>query len=185
MNSKHTGLFGAIGMLLLANQAAFGQPANKQAPAAPRAAAPVMTALAAPTVTILSAATGAPVLSLGAGNASLNLGPVSYFKGTSAPGESSQKSPGALVITTRFALKVDCPGRSSSSQVTVTMSRLDASASHAIAVDGTAVGSSAQMLEQSMPCGSSGEHRLDVEVPVSTPAGAIGSNLVFLATLKP
>jgi hypothetical protein len=35
-----------------------------------------------------------------------------------------------------------------------------------------------------MPCGSGGEHRLDVEVPVSTPAGSIGSNVAFAATLQ-
>jgi hypothetical protein len=46
------------------------------------------------------------------------------------------------------------------------------------------VGSTAQTLE-SMACGSSGEHRLDMQVPVSTPAGSIGSNLMFIATLKP
>jgi hypothetical protein len=35
-----------------------------------------------------------------------------------------------------------------------------------------------------MPCGSSGEHRLDVEVPVSTPAGSIASTIAFEATLR-
>jgi hypothetical protein len=37
-------------------------------------------------------------------------------------------------------------------------------------------------LAESMPCGSS-EHRLEVEVPVSTPAGPIGSTVAFEATL--
>jgi hypothetical protein len=106
------------------------------------------------------------------------------LKGTAAPGESSQKTAGAFVITTRFMLRVDCPGSSSSSQVTVTVSRLDASASHTIAIDGTSLGSAPQTLEQSMTCGSSGEHRLDVQVPVSTPAGSIGSNVAFVAALK-
>jgi hypothetical protein len=35
-----------------------------------------------------------------------------------------------------------------------------------------------------MACGSSGEHRMDVEVPISTPSGPIGSSVVFVATLK-
>jgi hypothetical protein len=166
-------------LVLLAHRSAWGQPAG-----APRIAAPVMAAPAAPTVTILTAATGALVRSLGAGNASLDLGSVSYFKGTSAPGESSQKNPGAFVITTRFALKVDCAGSLPSSSVNVTVARMDAAASHAIAIDGEALGPTPQPLVQSMPCGSSGEHRLDVEVPVSTPAGSIGSNLSFVATLR-
>jgi hypothetical protein len=166
-------------LALLVNRAAFGQPAG-----AARAITSVVAPPAAPTVTILAAATGALVRSQAAGNASLDLGPVSYFRGTSAPGESRKKNSRSFVISTRFALKVDCPGSSASSQVNVTISRLDAAASHSITIDGTTVGSAAQTLAQSMPCGSSGEHRLDVEVPVSTPAGSIGSTVAFVATLK-
>ena len=51
-------------------------------------------------------------------------------------------------------------------------------------IDGTTVGPAAQTLVQSMPCGSGGEHRLDVEVPVSAPAGSIGSTVAFVATLN-
>jgi hypothetical protein len=165
--------------MLLGNRAVFGQPAG-----APRIITPVAAAPAAPTIAILAAATGALIRSQGASNASLDLGRVSYFKGTSVPGQSSQKTSRSFVISTRFALKVDCPGRPASSKVNVTMSRLDAAASHAIAIDGTTLGSAAQILVQSLPCGSGGEHRLDVEVPVSTPAGPIGSTVAFAATLN-
>jgi hypothetical protein len=173
MNSQSTVLFRAGMLALLANPGGFGQPA-----VAPRIVS------AAPVVTILPAPTGAMLRNQGAGNASLDLGRVSYFQGTSAPGQSSQKHPGALVISTRFALKVDCPGSSALSKVNVTMSRFDAADTHAIRIDGTPVGASEQTLVQSMPCGSEGEHRLDVEVPVSTPAGPISSNVAFLATLN-
>jgi hypothetical protein len=61
---------------------------------------------------------------------------------------------------------------------------MDAAPSHAIAIDGTTLGYAAQPLVQSMPCGSAGEHRLDLEVPVSTPAGSIGSTVAFQATLR-
>jgi hypothetical protein len=88
------------------------------------------------------------------------------------------------VISTRFALKVDCPGSSRSSQVEVTMSRLDADPSHSIDIDGSRLGLAAQPLVPAMLCGSSGEHRLEVEVPVSAPAGPLGINIAFLATLK-
>jgi hypothetical protein len=160
-------------LLLLVNRAA-----------AQRNITPVAPVPEPPIMTILAAATGALVRTQAAGNASLDLGRVSYFKGTSAPGQSRQKNSRSFVISTRFALKVDCPGSSASSLVNVTMSRLDAAASHAITIDGTTVGSVAQTLVQSMPCGSGGEHRLDVEVPVSTPAGSIGSTVAFVATLK-
>ncbi len=172
MNIKH-----AVWMLfLMANRSAFGQAAVTS-----RTITPVLAA--APTITIQTAPTGAILQSPGAANASMNLGPVSYFKGTSVLGETSQRNPGAFVVSTRFELKVDCPGNSSS-QVNLTASRLDASASHAIAIDGIQLGQAAQMLVPSMPCGSRGEHRLDVEVPVSTPAGPIGSTVAFTATLR-
>jgi hypothetical protein len=158
-------------LALFANPGAFGQPAG-----VPRIISPV--------VTILPAATGALLRNQGAGNAFVELGRVSYFHGTSAPGQSSQKQPGALVITTRFALKVDCPGSPAASKVNVTMSRLDEADSHTMRIDGTPVRSSEQTLVESMPCGSQGEHRLDVEVPVSTPPGPISSNVAFLATLN-
>jgi hypothetical protein len=61
---------------------------------------------------------------------------------------------------------------------------MDASASHSMAIDGIKLGIASQPLIQSMPCGSGGDHRLDVEVPVSTPAGSIGSTVAFAATLK-
>jgi hypothetical protein len=53
-----------------------------------------------------------------------------------------------------------------------------------MAIDGIKLGTAIQTLEQSMPCGSVGDHRLDVEVPTSTPAGSIASTVAFKATLK-
>ena len=177
MRSNHTGLFWTWMLVPLVNGAALGQVAGTS-----RTLAGVVAA--APVITILAAPTGALLRSEGPANASIDLGAVSYFKGTSAVGETSQKNQSAFVVSTRFALRVDCPGNASS-QVTLTVSRLDASATHGIAVDGIALGPGAQILAASMPCGSSGDHRLDVEVPVSTPAGPIGSTIAFTATLKP
>lgn len=166
-------------LVLLANRAAFGQPAVSR-----RATALVVATPAPPTITIFTAATGAMIRSQGVNTASLDLGLASYFKGTAAQGETSQKKPGAFVISTKFALRIDCPGSSGSAQVNVTVSRLDATPSHSITIDGIKLGSAPQPLLQSMPCGSGGEHRLDVEVQVSAPPGSIGSTVAFLATLK-
>jgi hypothetical protein len=124
------------------------------------------------------------IRSEGTGNAALDLGRVSYFRGAGAPGESSKTISGALVISTWFALRVDCPGSPSSSQVSVTMLRTDAAATHVVAIDGIKLGTTAQTLDPAIPCGSRSEHRLEVEVPVSTPAGPIGSNVAFEATLR-
>ncbi len=180
MNSKYRAALFPVRMLVfLASRAAFGQVAGPE-----QTIAPVVVAPALPTITIFAAATGALVRNQGAANVSLDLGRVSYFNGTSAPGGSSQRRSGSLVISTRFLLKIDCPGSSPTSTIDVTMSRLDAAASHTITIDGTAVESGARTLTQYMPCGSSGEHRLEVEVPVSTPAGPIGSTVAFVATLR-
>jgi hypothetical protein len=176
MNTKPTALFLLTTLTLFSGRRAFGQTGG------PRAAA--ASTVAAPTVTVLTAAAGAMVQSLGTGAFSLNLGSISYYKGTSTPGETSQKKSGVLVITTNFSLKIDCPGSLASSQVNVIASRMDTAPSHSIAVDGFVLGPALQMLVSSMPCGSSAEHRLDVQVPVSTPAGPIGSTIAFMATLK-
>jgi hypothetical protein len=135
MNSKHTVLFSVWMFAILGSSSAFGQPAG-----VPRIAPPMAAAPAAPTITILAAQTGALLRNQTASNASLDLGHVSYFKGTSNPGETSQKRTKSLVISTRFALRVDCPGSSASSKVDVTMSRLDAASSHVISIDGTTLG---------------------------------------------
>jgi hypothetical protein len=177
-NSKHTASLGACMLLLFIARAAFGQHA------APRTIARAVVTPQAPTITILSAATGALIRSHGAGNAVLDFGPVSYFKRTSPLGESFVKNSRSFVISAGFELKVDCPGGSTSSQVNVTMTRLDADPSHTVAIDGATLGQAPQTLVAATPCGSTGEHRLDVEVPVSTPAGSIGSMIVFAATLK-
>ena len=179
MSAKDTALLSTWTLAMLVNGAAFGQRAG-----APRTVPRVTAVSTAPIVTILAAAAGALVRAQAAGDASLDLGRVSCFRGTSAPGERSRRISGSFVISTRFALRVDCPGSSSSSRVKVTMSRLDAASSYGIAIDGTTLGTAARTLAQSMPCGSLGEHGLDVEVPVSAPAGSIESNVAFAATLQ-
>ena len=161
-------------LLLLAIRAASGQPIGT-----PRAALS-----SPPTITILTAASGAMVVNQGPGSSALNLGKASYFRGTTAAGESSQRAANSLIITTRFALRVDCPGSPASAQVNVTVKRMDASSSHTMAIDGIKLGPAPHILEQSLPCGSAGEHLLTVEVPKSTPSGSIGSTVAFAATLK-
>jgi hypothetical protein len=177
MNATHTALIYAWMLTPLVASTAHGQ-------VTPRKSSLMVTAPAAPSITILAAPTGAMLRSEGPGNAALDLGKISYFKGVSAAGESSRRTSGSLVISTRFQLKVDCPGSTPSSRVNVSMSRTDAAATHAMTIDGIKLGTAPRPLAESMPCGSSGEHRLDVEVPVSTPAGPIESNVAFEATLR-
>jgi hypothetical protein len=178
MNSRHRAFYLVWIVMLFANRATFGKPASN-----PRTIVLVGAAPAAPTITILAAASGTLIRSLGVNSASLDLGRVSYFQGSSVPGQSIRKNSRSFVISTRFGLRVDCPGSSSFSRVTVTMSRLDSDGSYAIRVDGIALGSAAQTLVQSIPCGSASEHRLDVSVPISSPAGPIDSTIALAGTL--
>jgi hypothetical protein len=157
-------------LALIASQAAFAQVAG-----APRVA--VLT----PVISIVSSPSGVPVRTFGQGDSVLDLGAVSYFRGASIAGESTSKQPGAMVVSTRFTFRVDC---SPASLVDVTMTRLDADPSHGIAVDGITVSTAAQVFAQSLLCGTSGEHRLDLEVPISTPAGTMASTVAFVATLR-
>jgi hypothetical protein len=174
MNSKHVVW---ILLLLVGNRGAFGQP-----PGAPRATIPVATVNTGPAITILPAGNGASLQNLGAGSASLDIGRISYFGGSSVSGANSHKTPNSFIVVTRFVLWLDCPGSPPSARAKVSVSRADAGASHSLAIDGVKLGTAAQPLS-SMACGSGSEHRLDVEVPISTPAGSIGSTVAFVATL--
>lgn len=179
MTSKHTALFRVWALASLTTGVPFGQLAGAQ-----RTISAAVAAVGPPVIIIRAASDGALIRSLAAGNASLDLGPVSYFRGTSAPGQSNRKTSTSFVISTRFELRVDCPGGPPSSRVSVSMSRLGASTSNAIAIDGSTVGFAPKPLVQSMPCGSGGEHQLDVEVSVLTPAGSIDATVAFMATLN-
>lgn len=179
MCAKYRGSFWGCEVLLLAIGVAFGQPIG-----GPRIIAPAVASPVTPVITILTAATGALVRRQGFGNASVDLGRISYFKGHSASGESSRELAKSFVISTRFVLKIECPGSAFPSSVNVTISRLDTDAAGVIAIDGTRVGPVAQILLQSMSCDSSTEHRLEVEVPVTTLAGSLGTSVEFVATLN-
>jgi hypothetical protein len=179
MRADYSALIRGWIVLLLATGMALGQSIG-----GPRNIAPAVAAPAAPTITILTSATGVLVRMRGSGNASVDLGRVSFFQGTSAPGEAVQRISKSFVISTRFALQIDCPGSFPSSSVNVTMSRSNTDATDAITIDGTILGPAPQFLVQSMRCGSISQHRLEVEVPVSTPAGSLGTFVAFVATLN-
>jgi hypothetical protein len=127
MNSKSRDLLLVWIVILFANRATFGQLTR-----GPRTISPVADALGAPTITIFTAATGTLIRSLGPNNASLDLGRVSYFQGVLVPGQTVRKSFGSIMISTRFNLRVDCPGSPSFSRVNVTISRRDEDGSYAV-----------------------------------------------------
>jgi hypothetical protein len=152
-----------------------------------RARTPAMRIMAAtadqgkPSITILAAASGAPLQTFSPGSASLNLGRAAYYGGHSASGVSQQKNTGSMVLMTRFALKIDCGG-GQSSLAEVRMTLLLPDPSYAVSVDGTKL--STAEFPTILRCGSVSEHRVEIEVPKTRPAGPIGSTVSFSAIAK-
>lgn len=150
-----------------------------------RAVAQVVAAAASsgqPTITVLSSASGAPLQSYAAGSAALSLGHAAYYGGRLSPGVAAQKNSSSMVLTTRFALRVDCPASSPSPSALVNVYLLDMDPSYVVSVDGRTLSSVPLVVSQW--CGSVTEHRVDVEIPKTRPAGPIGSTLAFSATQK-
>lgn len=135
-----------------------------------------------PTITVLPAASGAPLQSYTPGSASLSFGQAAYYGGHLAPGVAAQKNSGAMILTTRFGLRVDCPVGSPSPSVQVSMSLLDMDPSYVVSVDGRTLTSAPFVVPQW--CGSVAEHRVDVEIPKTKLAGPIANTLSFSVAQK-
>lgn len=133
-----------------------------------------------PSISVLTTASGAPLQSIGAGSASLALGRTAYYSGQAAAGVTQQKTSGSMILVTRFALKVDCGAQSSLAEVS--MSLLSPDPFYTVSVDGIKL-SAADSLTV-LRCGSMSEHRLEIEIPKTRPAGPIGSTVWFSATAK-
>ena len=85
-----------------------------------------------------------------------------------------------MVLATHFALKVDCGGAQSLADVVISLSTGDFS--YAVRVDGVTL--SVLGAVQSLRCGSVSEHRLEVEIPKTRPAGLLLGTVSFSATTK-
>jgi hypothetical protein len=139
------------------------------------------TSQALPTITILPAASGAPLESYAGGTASLSFGRAAYYGGPQAAGVDAQKNSRAMVISTRFALKVDCNGASSVSLTEVAISLFAIDPSYTVSVDGAKLSSAPSTTL--LRCGSVSQHQLEVEITTTRPAGPIDSMLAF--SVKP
>lgn len=136
-----------------------------------------------PTVTVLPAPSGAALQSDAAGGASLNLGQVAYYSGGHlAPGVSAKKNHTALVLSSRFGLRVDCGAGSRSSLAEVTISLADIDPSYTVSVDGVKLSPVPSVTV--LRCGSVTEHKVEIEVPKTRPAGPLGSAITFSAATK-
>jgi hypothetical protein len=131
-----------------------------------------------PTITILPSASGASLQSYSAETASLSLGQASYYSGRTAPGVAAQKSKGSMILSTRFAMKVDCNG-SPSPLADLTLSLFAVDPFLTVSMDGVKLSTTPSVT--TIRCGSVTEHKLDVEISTKRPAGPIGTTLSFSA----
>jgi hypothetical protein len=97
--SKHAVLFRGMDVMILAHPSAFGQPA------VPRTLTPGVAAPAARAITILASATGASYEA----RQRATLGRVSLFRTIFRSGRDQPEELQVFVISTRVALKINCP----------------------------------------------------------------------------
>ena len=135
--------------------------------------------LSQPTVTVLPAGNGAPVEGYGAGGASLSFGQAAFSGGHPAPGVVERKSGSSMILSTRFDLKVACNAGARSSWAEVSISLATVDASWSISMDGVRLSSAPFVTE--LPCSSVTEHRLDVELSDTAPAGPFDTAVSFSA----
>ncbi len=174
--SRGEGVLGLLLVWIVASlSSAFAQQPSNPLPAAPPPGPPVLT--------ISPASSGAFIQSYSGGSASMDLGRFSYFGAMPAAGTSLQKSAGSLVISTRFLLTVNCPGKNSST-ADIAVFLADASSQPVFFLDGIRLSHVSQPLTVSQPCGSSTEHTLEMTVPATAPAGPIAETLNFTVTRK-
>lgn len=132
-------------------------------------------------VIILPAASGAPLLNYGPGSTSLSLGHVAYYGRGEAFGVRARRTPEALILSTRFGLKVECGGwQPSFAEVTVSLVDLDPS--YAVSMDGKRL--SVAPLPIPTRCGVVTEHLIEMQIPAAHPDGPIGNKVAFLATVR-
>jgi hypothetical protein len=134
-----------------------------------------------PTVTILPSASGASLRSYSAGSASLSFGQAAYYASRTAQGVAAQKKKSSMVLSTRFAMKVDCNG-SPSPLAEITLSLFSVDPTLAVSVDGLKLTTAPSTTV--LQCGSLSEHQVQVEIPTTRPAGPINSTLSISAKTK-
>ena len=137
---------------------------------------------AQPTVTVMPAASGAFLQGSEAGRAILSLGRAAYYGGVSAPGVSARKGSSSMILSTRFALQVDCGANTLSPLAEIAVSLTGLDPSYTVTMDGAKLSSAASPV--TLRCGSRTEHVLEVEIPKSRPAAPIASTISFAATPK-
>ncbi len=122
---------------------------------------------------------GAAISQVGANQASLDLGPLSYFGGSARPGVTSRALAGVLQVSTDFGIRVDRQGQALK---TANVSAFLLGSSPAtVTIDAIPLLPSTQVLTPDATFGVVVPHTLAIGIPTSAPAGPLLINVGIMA----
>jgi hypothetical protein len=164
----------ALGAAVIAHAQAVRQVAASATPP------PVVS----PRVQPVTLPTGASVQAAGSGFGSLNFGHVSWARQTQAFGTSHKKDKGSFSLTTKIGLRLDCSAADTGRIASVAASLQQSDSRFSVAIDGVRLSMSPATFSPSVLCGTTGEHTVEVGVPITAPPGPISPSLIFQVTLR-
>jgi hypothetical protein len=162
--------------LLCGAQAVFGwsQTPVSQSPAT----------LAVPIVEVVSSPVGAAVLAAGTGYGSLGLGHIGWVTPNTAFGVTHSKTSNSFSMTTKLALLLSCPAADAGRRASIAAVLQQPDHRYVVSLDETTLSTAPVVISVITTCGSTTQHTLSINVPVSSTAGPINANLSFQVTLK-
>jgi hypothetical protein len=168
---KSYAIAAALGAALTAN----AQPVRQTPTPAP---------VISPRVQAVALPTGANVQAAGSGFGSLNLGHVSWAHQTQAFGTSHKKDKQSFSVSTKIGLRLECSAADTGRIVSVAASLQQSDSRFNIAIDGVRLSTSPAVFSPSVLCGTTGEHTVEIGVPVTAAPGPISPSLIFQVTLR-
>ncbi len=122
---------------------------------------------------------GAPLTQLGANQATLDLGTLSYFGGNPLPGVTFTRLSGVLEAATDFGIRVDRKG--SATKTASVSAFLVGTGPATVRLDAVTLTSSAQVIPPTVDFGTVVSHKLTVGVPTTAPAGPLAITIGIMA----
>ncbi len=166
-------------MVLAAALAACSLPAHAQGVKPKQALLVVQAPGSGGSVSITFVQIGAAITQAGAGQASLDLGPLSYYGGSNRPGVTSRASGGVLQVSTDFGIRVDRQGQAVKT-ATVSAFLLGSSTASA-SIDAIPLLSSTQVITPDATFGVVVPHTLSIGIPTTSPAGPLSVSVGIMA----
>lgn len=121
-------------------------------------------------VTFVPVPRGVPVLDVGGGRGTLDLGSISYLTGATREGVNVSRRAQSYVISTAFGLRVGGAGSTGTAKLLGFL--VQPLVVHKIWIDGVRLSLTPQILQMTLKYGMVSEHRLEIEVPVDAPETA-------------